>query len=44
MDMANNLLYAMNKDEINPGNIKVHESAEQKHTEPRYHWEGYKQK
>lgn len=42
MNMPNNLLYAMNKTEINPGNIKVRKSAEKKHTEPKYHLEGYK--
>lgn len=34
MNIPNNLLYTMNKDKINPGNINVRKSAEQKHTKP----------
>lgn len=35
MNILNNLLYTMNEDEINSGNINMHKSAEQKHTEPK---------
>lgn len=44
MNVPDNLLYTMNKGKNNPGNINVHKSAEQKHTELKYHLEGYKQK
>lgn len=44
VNMPNNILCTTNKDEVNPGNVKVYRSAEQKHTELRYHWEEYKQK
>lgn len=42
--MPNNIPYATKEDEVNPGNVKVYRSAEQKHTELRYRWEEYKQK
>lgn len=43
-NIAKNFLNTMNKDEINPGNINMCKSSEQKHTEPKHHLEGYEQK